>query len=266
MKPDDRAYFQSLSDELTTQSKRVRHLIGGSHWGHDGRHKELLLQNLIRRYCPGNSIVSTGFIISSTDQDIRSKEQDVLVVDTSIEAPLFHQGDLVIVYPHTVIAAISVKSNMTDESIGDVIDGLATVRAVSSDCNIVSSEIWCGGFFYNIDDNYSSDKSKVYDSIAKHIRATPGKRPLLQETPYFMGPDVIVEARNYTFLFDYEKKEGIDSARVRGYDCAGIATAIFLGALVQHISTRFGRHQSTFSDTLGELKIQQLNPSRHLIC
>jgi hypothetical protein len=81
MKTSDAGYFQSLSEELHSQSSRVRQLIGGAHWGHDGRHKEVLLRNLVRRHCPSTVLVSSGFVISRNDPEIRSKEQDILIVD-----------------------------------------------------------------------------------------------------------------------------------------------------------------------------------------
>src|ERR1039458_857317 len=133
MKPSKLGYFQSLAEELRSQSSRVRQLIGDAHWGHDGRHKEVLLQALIRRHCPSTVLVSSGFMVSQNDPEILSSEQDILVVDTSTEAPLFNQGGLVIVFPHTVMAAISVKSTMSDATIKSVVDGLATVRNVASE-------------------------------------------------------------------------------------------------------------------------------------
>lgn len=119
-------YFKSLGAELEAQALRVRQLIGSAHWGHDGRHKELLLQNLIRRHCPSTVLVSTGFVVSPATLNIRSLEQDILIIDTSVEAPLFHQGHLAITFPQALIAAISVKSTMDDETVKDVITEITT--------------------------------------------------------------------------------------------------------------------------------------------
>src|SRR5947208_4098809 len=110
LKPSQTEYFASLSQELASQARRVRQLIGSAHWGHDGRHKELLLMELIRRHCPSTALVSTGFVVSPGNMEMRSSEQDILVVDTSREAPLFNQGALVIAFAHTILAAISVKT------------------------------------------------------------------------------------------------------------------------------------------------------------
>jgi hypothetical protein len=119
LKPAENEYFASLSGELDLQAQRVRQLIGSAHWGHDGRHKELLLAELIRRHCPASVLVSTGFVISPNNLEVRSSEQDILIVDASREAPLFHQGALVVAFAHTVLAAISVKTKMTPRTLKD---------------------------------------------------------------------------------------------------------------------------------------------------
>src|SRR5437016_5448329 len=90
LRPSEAEYFGSLSGELDSQADRVRQLIGDAHWGHDGRHKELLLAELIRRHCPSSVLVSTGFVISPNNLEVRSSEQDILLVNIATEAPLFH--------------------------------------------------------------------------------------------------------------------------------------------------------------------------------
>src|SRR5258708_39817937 len=117
MKTSKTDYFLSLAAELNAHSSRVRQLIGDAHWGHDGRHKEILLGDMIRRHSPSPVVVSSGFVVSPNNAEVRSSEQDILVIDTSTEAPLFHQADIVIVFPHTVIAPISRKSTLKHTTI-----------------------------------------------------------------------------------------------------------------------------------------------------
>ena len=109
--------------------------------------KETLLRDLLRRHSPSSVLVTSGFLVSPNNAEVRSSEQDILVIDTSTEAPLFHQGDFTIVFPHTVIAAISVKTTMKDETMKSVVDGLQTVRNVARDGGTEPNHIWCGGFF-----------------------------------------------------------------------------------------------------------------------
>ena len=79
-------YLRSLADELRAQSQRVRDLIGDAHWLTDGFHKEFLLAEIIRRHLPGSHIAGRGFVVSPSHLEVRSREQDILVVDTSCEA------------------------------------------------------------------------------------------------------------------------------------------------------------------------------------
>jgi len=261
MKPSKTDYFLSLADELTAQSSRVRQLIGHGHWGHDGRHKELLLADLIRRHSPSPVIVSSGFIVSPNNAEIRSSEQDILIIDNSTEAPLFYQGNLAIVFPHTVMAAISVKSTMNSSSMKSVIDGLKSVREVARDANTEPSRIWCSGFFYTLDSSWIGEPKLIYDSIKKKILANPAPGPILDSgQPHVLGPDLITESRDLAFIVDYERLENQSSAKVRGYMCRGAATAVFLSCMLEHLARRLTREHSVFSDFLSELEIPRLEP------
>lgn len=261
MKTSNVGYFQSLAEELHSQSSRVRQLIGDAHWGHDGRHKEVLLQNLVRRHCPSTVLVSSGFVISRNNPEIRSKEQDILIIDISTEAPLFHQGDLVIVFPHTVIAAISIKSTMDDSTVKSVVDGLASVRDTVRDCNEEPHRIWCGGFFYEITKAWQATPAKAYRSLRKHIFANPARKPIIDMGfPHILGPDVVAEARNFCYLLDYERSGDKNTAKIRGYNCEHTATAVFLSCLLEHLALSFDNGRSAFSDVLSELNLTRIHP------
>lgn len=262
MKPAKSDYFNSLASELTAQSSRVRQLIGDAHWGHDGRHKETLLKDMIRRHSPAQTVVSSGFVISPNNVEIRSSEQDILVVDISTEAPLFQQGDLVIVFPHSVIAAISVKSTMKESTLKSVIDGLRTVRAVARDGDALPSQIWCAGFFYAVDYAWLSEPEYIYDKIRKYVLANPAPAPILDSgQPHALGPDLIVDSHELAFLLDYERHGDENRAKIRGYACKQAATAVFLSCMLEHVSLRLSGTRSVFSDFLSDLEIPQLQPS-----
>lgn len=261
MRNSNIGYFRSLADELLSQSSRVRQLIGDSHWGHDGRHKEVLLQNLVRRHCPSTVLVSTGFVVSPNDSAIRSTEQDLLVIDVSAESPLFHQGDFVVVFPQTVIAAISIKTTMTDKTVKSVVDGLASVRETARYSNREPHSIWCGGFFYNTVKSWKSQPSKGYASLKRHILANPVRKPVVDKGyPHVLGPDAISEAHDTLYLIDYQLAAKEHTAKIRGYNCEGAATAVFLSCLLEHLALHFTRGHSAFSDVLSESAILPLIP------
>jgi hypothetical protein len=263
LKPAKAEYFTSLSQELDSQARRVRQLIGSAHWGHDGRHKELLLIDLIRRHCPSSVLVSTGFVISSNDFETRSAEQDILVVDTSREAPLFHQGDLVVTFAHTVLAAISVKTNMEAGSLKDTIDGLRTVREVARDAGLKAEQIWCGGFFFEIAESWSKDHKLIYHNVKRFILENPARPPVVDDgQPHIVGPNCITDSTEVALIFDYERSGSLSTAKARGYWCSGVATAIFMSSLLQHIAFRFGATHSPFADLVESVGVGTLTPAK----
>jgi hypothetical protein len=73
-------------------------------------------------------LASRGFVISATETDRRSREQDILVVDATQEAPIFNQGGVIIVFPRFVRAAVSVKTTMNSVTVEDSVAGLNSVR------------------------------------------------------------------------------------------------------------------------------------------
>lgn len=58
-------YHKTTTKELLTITNKVRNLI--SHWGEDGRYKEAILKNIIRRFLPEKYSIGTGFVIKQTD-------------------------------------------------------------------------------------------------------------------------------------------------------------------------------------------------------
>jgi|GEM_PF-2778187 len=262
LKPSKADYFASLSGELDSQAQRVRQLIGSAHWGHDGRHKEVLLAELIRRHCPPTILVSTGFVISPNNLEIRSSEQDILIVDASKEAPLFHQGALVVAFAHTVLAAISVKTTMDSRTVKDTIDGLQTIRQVSRDAGRRGEQTWCGGFFYRIDESWSKKNQLLYDNVKRCILQNPGPSPIIEDDrPHIIGPNCISDSAELSLIFDYERKGDKNTSRVRGYDCKQLATAVFLASLLEHIAIHFGATYSPFTDLVANVGVPNLTPA-----
>ena len=55
-------YQRSVALEFQAYKNRVRNMIGNHHWGEDGRYKEVLLMNYLRRILPNTVSVGTGFV------------------------------------------------------------------------------------------------------------------------------------------------------------------------------------------------------------
>jgi hypothetical protein len=116
------AHFKSLAAEITAVKDRVQNLIGGAHWPSVGAWKETVLRSVLRRHLPPSLQIGSGFVIS---EDGQSNQIDVLIYDDSGPV-LFRDGDLVIVTPDVVRAAIEVKTRIRPADLKEVLAKLDT--------------------------------------------------------------------------------------------------------------------------------------------
>lgn len=82
-------YHKTTTKELLTVTNKVRNLI--THWAEDGRYKEAVLKNVIRRFLPEKYSIGTGFVIKQTanrGEHLSSRQIDLLICDDS--SPVLH--------------------------------------------------------------------------------------------------------------------------------------------------------------------------------
>ncbi len=114
-------YHKTTTKELLALTNKVRNLI--SHWGEDGRYKEAVLKNIIKRFLPEIYTIGTGFVIKQTDnrgQHLTSRQIDLLIYDDASPI-LFKEGDFVIMTPDSVRAIIEIKANIQNQGLTDII-------------------------------------------------------------------------------------------------------------------------------------------------
>ena len=114
-------YHKTTTKELLALTNKVRNLI--KHWGEDGRYKEAVLKNVIKRFLPEKFIIGTGFVVKQTNQrgeHLSSKQIDLLIYDDSSPV-LFKEGDFVILTPDSVRGIIEVKANLKNQGITEVV-------------------------------------------------------------------------------------------------------------------------------------------------
>lgn len=103
----------STTKELESVENRVRNLIGDNHWGEEGKYKEAILMNMIKKFLPSKYTVGSGFIVEVSNEEIKSSTQiDILIFDSDYPT-LFSEGDFYIVTPNSVRAVIEVKTDVT---------------------------------------------------------------------------------------------------------------------------------------------------------
>ena len=116
---DTKKFQESITQELNTIKDRVRNLIGNKHWGEEGRYKEVILRNVLKRFLPQNISIGTGFILS--EQKNISKQMDIIIYDNTY--PIFFQeGDFIITPEHNVKGIIEVKSKITNSDIKTILN------------------------------------------------------------------------------------------------------------------------------------------------
>jgi len=113
-------YHKSITKEIISTNKRVRDLV--THWGEEGKYKEVVFKNILRRFLPNNLEIGTGFIIKPIQrgQHEESKQIDVIIYENSYPL-LFKESDFVIMTPEGVRGIIEIKANLLNQDVRQVI-------------------------------------------------------------------------------------------------------------------------------------------------
>jgi hypothetical protein len=171
IKQDLLSYHRSVGRQIQTEERRIRDLIGSSHWGTDGAHKESVLRNIIRNFAPEIFRIGTGFVCyPSTVEDSPQNSSQIDILITSKDSPTLYRNEgLHIVTPECVKALIEVKTNVSN---GEKLDLI--IERLSLDARNVrekaDSTCWAGLFIYNqgslTDENVLSALQRKTNSIA----------------------------------------------------------------------------------------------------
>jgi hypothetical protein len=154
---DPLAFQKSIGEEFNVIKNRVRDLIGDQHWGEEGRYKESLLKNTLKKFLPENMGIGTGFILKKKDSAVyRSSQIDIFIYDTSFPV-LLKEGDFVITSPEHVYAIIEVKTNIDTKTI----DELKVKR--DKNFEVMEKDIFYGIFVFD-------DKTINKDNIREKLR------------------------------------------------------------------------------------------------
>lgn len=134
-------FHKSVSAELVALQNRVRNLIGNANWGEDGRYKEAVLRNVIRRFLGSDVIIGTGFVATdSVNGPVVSDQIDILIVNRNYPL-LFLEGDFIVTTPLNVLAMIEVKTRLSPTDV-------AVFHKASENKNLINKSIFNGVFSY----------------------------------------------------------------------------------------------------------------------
>src|SRR3989304_7115930 len=119
-------YYSSIADEFMSKYNRVKDIIGVRHWPSVGYSREEILRSFLKEYLPRRFDISTGFVYRNSNEV--SKQVDILIWDSHRFPPIYCQGDLVIVKPEAVVAAIEVKSTSGKKEITKALKNLSLLK------------------------------------------------------------------------------------------------------------------------------------------
>jgi hypothetical protein len=94
-----------------------------------GSAAENAIRTLLREFLPQRCGIGTGFML--TANGTASRQLDVVVFDQLQFAPLYRDGDLVIVSPDSVHVVVEVKSNLDSSALGEAFTNIDSVKALN---------------------------------------------------------------------------------------------------------------------------------------
>lgn len=146
----------SIAQEFKAYENRVRFLIDDSNWAEEGRYKEIILMNYLRRNLPQNFSVGTGFVRNNLGEI--TGQIDIIIYKNTY--PLFFsEGDFIICNSDSVVGIIEVKTRIRPSTIVDVIKKSNNNGKIIVDKS--SKKIFNGIFSYNIDGNIETYKDNI---------------------------------------------------------------------------------------------------------
>lgn len=254
MKADRARYLNSIAGELLAACNRVRDLIGDNHWLSDGYQKEHLLGEVLRRHAPSGIVASRGFVLDPYRPDACSAEQDLLLVDTLQEAPIFSQGGLVIAFASRVVGTVSVKTNLSAQNLTESVGNLASARRVGMSQGSDQRSLWTGAFFFEDREGIGLKPERVQAILQSALSDRSSGSNL---------PDIIATAHGA--LYQVDRSDGAGQYSVSGFDCGEGAAAAFIGHALDHLATQRGAPRAEFADVAGSLNALPLTPNSFVL-
>ena len=149
-------YQLSIAQEFKAYENRVRFLIDDANWAEEGRYKEIILMNYLKRNLPQGFSVGTGFVRNNSGEI--TGQIDIIIYENTY--PLFFsEGDFIICNSNSGVGIIEVKTRISPSAIVDVIKKSNSNGEIIIDKS--SKKIFNGIFSYNIDGNIGIYKNNI---------------------------------------------------------------------------------------------------------
>jgi len=219
MNIDPEKFQMSITAELKVIQDRVRHLIGGIHWGEEGRYKEAVLSSVIRRFLPTNMSLGTGFIIKKENDDFKTSTQiDIIIYDNTYPV-LFKEGDFIITTPENIKGIIEVKTRLNSSGISDA------VSKATENGNLINQKIFNGIFVYE-KENITIESGNITSNLESALINSKGTVNHL-----CLGEDIFIK-----FWQNPHTLNNCSDEHYSTYKIKNISFSYFISNLIEHIS------------------------------
>jgi len=121
--------FQGLSQKLQADFEFLSSQL--SHSLSTGEAREFVLKELLRQYLPAKLGVEKGIIISSVENELPSKQIDIIIYDKLNTLVLYNVENLRIFPIEGVYAVIEVKSNLNSKTLNEAIENIRSVKRMT---------------------------------------------------------------------------------------------------------------------------------------
>ena len=221
---DPNKFQESITKELDIIKDRVRNLIGSSHWGEEGRYKEAILKNVIKKFLPNNLSIGTGFVVKvkyNNEEPQISKQIDIIIYDNTIPV-LFSEGDFVITTYKNVKGIIEVKTKIRNTGLQEIL------QKAKENGRLIEGEIFNGVFSYEFDDNINSN------SVEQALKGAKGYVNHIS-----LGPDIFIRfwKRKYINMLSPPVKENCQNDFYNIYEIENLSFSYFISNLLEATCT-----------------------------
>ena len=121
--------FQGLSQKLQADFELLSSQL--AHSLSVGEAREFVLKELLRQYLPAKLGVEKGIIISSLNNELPSKQIDIVIYD-KLNTPILYNAENLRIFPiEGVYMIIEVKSNLDLNALKDAIENIRSVKKMS---------------------------------------------------------------------------------------------------------------------------------------
>lgn len=214
-------FQMSITEELKIIQDRVRHLIGGIHWGEEGSYKEAILSSVIRRFLPTSMSLGTGFIIKKENDDFKTSTQiDIIIYDNTYPV-LFKEGDFIITTPENVKGIIEVKTKLNSSDISNA------VSKATKNGNLTNQKIFNGIFAYD-GGNINIERENIPQNLKSALNNSKGTVNHL-----CLGEDIFIK-----FWQDSNTQNNCSNEYYSTYKIKNLSFSYFISNLIEHVSEK----------------------------